>query len=64
MSRPQNTRNDVEIESGRLPTTLSIFDQPGHHFGREFTRWLTDEEFKSAHVHVLINCNEVKLYLE
>jgi len=64
MLRPQNTRNDVEIESDRLPSTLSIFDQLGRHSGREFTRWLTDEEFNSAHVHVLINCNEVKIYLE
>jgi len=26
--------------------------------------WLTDAEFKYAHVHVLINCTEVKPYLE
>ena len=43
---------------------LSVFDQPRHHFGREFTRWLNDEEMNSGHVHVLINCNEVKPCLE
>ncbi|WJX67427.1 hypothetical protein P8452_51893 [Trifolium repens] len=26
--------------------------------------WLLDEEWKSSHVHVLINCDEVKSYLE
>jgi len=43
---------------------LSVFDQPGRHSRREFTRWLSDEELNSSHVHVLINCNEVKPYLE
>ena len=63
MLGPQHSRNEVNIESERLPSILSVFDQPGHHSGREITRWLTDEELNSAHVHVLINCKEVKPYL-
>jgi len=64
MLRPQSSRNEVEIESERLPTTLEVFDQLGRHFGKESTHWLTDEELTSAHVHVLINCTEVQPYLE
>jgi len=45
-------------------STLSVFQQQGLHAGRESIHWLTDVEFKSAHVHVLINCTEVKYYLE
>jgi len=59
MLRPQHCRNEVDIESERLPSILSFFD-----YGREITCWLIDEELNSTHVHVLINCNEVKPYLE
>jgi len=31
MLRPQNSINEVEIESESLPSMLSVFDQPGHH---------------------------------
>ena len=64
MLRPQHSRNEVDIESERLPSILSVFDQPERHSGRKITRWLTDEELNSAHVHILINCNEVRPYLE
>ena len=64
MLRPQHCRNEVDIESERLPSILSVFDQPGCHSGSKITRWLTDEELSSAHVHIFINCNEVKPYLE
>ncbi|WVZ16156.1 hypothetical protein V8G54_009138 [Vigna mungo] len=33
-------------------TTLSAFDQGGHHSGRESTDWLSDEELRSADDHV------------
>ncbi|XP_022633646.1 uncharacterized protein LOC111241121 [Vigna radiata var. radiata] len=62
MLTPQTNRNEVDFEIER--TTLSVFDQGGRHSGRESTHWLSDEELISAHVHVLINCNEVQPYLE
>ncbi|XP_022633865.1 uncharacterized protein LOC111241216 [Vigna radiata var. radiata] len=62
MLTPQTNRNDVDIEIER--TTLLVFDQGGRHSGRESTHWPSDEELRSAHVHVLINCNEVQPYLE
>ncbi|WVZ21047.1 hypothetical protein V8G54_008369 [Vigna mungo] len=64
MLTPQSSRNEVDTETKSLPTTLSVFDQPGRHSGRESTHWLSDEELRSVHVHVLINCNEVQPYLE
>lgn len=59
---PTTRRNETENESGRLPGTLSIFCLPGRHSGKELTHYLTEAEWNSAHVHVLINCAEVKPY--
>ncbi|WVZ20245.1 hypothetical protein V8G54_007567 [Vigna mungo] len=64
MLTPQSSRNEVETEVERLPTTLSVFDEPGRHSGRESIHWLTNEELTSAHAHVLINCNEVQPYFD
>ncbi|XP_052728261.1 uncharacterized protein LOC128195210 [Vigna angularis] len=64
MLTPQSSRNEVDIQIESLTKTLSVFDQPSRHSGRESTHWLSDEELRSAHVHVLINCNEVEPYLE
>ncbi|XP_022632017.1 uncharacterized protein LOC111240728 isoform X2 [Vigna radiata var. radiata] len=64
MLTPKSTRNEVNTEIESLLTTLSVFHQPGRPSGRESTHWLRDEELRSAHVHVLINCDEVQPYLE
>jgi len=34
MLRPQNSRNEVKIESERLSSMLSVFDQHGRYSGR------------------------------
>ena len=61
---PRIRRNEVPTAE-RHPLALSVFCLPGRHAGGESTRWLsTDAEYNSAHVHVLINCAEVKPYLE
>jgi len=62
MLSPRNWRNEVECQKD--VSMLSVFQQQGPHSGRESIHWLTDVEFKFAHVHVLINCTEVKPYLE
>jgi ABC-type cobalamin transport system ATPase subunit len=54
-------------EAARLndvTTTLSISNQLGRPSGKPQTHWLSDAEKRSAHVHILINCNEVKPYIE
>jgi len=61
---PKNRRNETPWQSQTSESTLSVFKQVGRHAGKECTYWLTDAEFNSAHVHVLINCTEVKSYLE
>jgi len=60
----RNIRNQIAIETERHPPMLSMFDQQGHLSGNEFIHWLTDDEKDSVHVYVLINCAEVKPYLE
>lgn len=52
--------NDVVPSS-----SLSVCNNGGRPGGKPRKPvWLTDDEWKSARVHVLINCNEVKPYLE
>ena len=62
MLSSHNWRNEVECQKD--VSMLSVFEQQGRHAWRESIHWLTYAEFKSAHVHVLINCIEVKQYLE
>ncbi|KAK7256385.1 hypothetical protein RIF29_29828 [Crotalaria pallida] len=61
---PRNNRNEMESETDRHPPTLSIFNQPGRYSGKQSKHWLTEAEWNSAHVHILINCNELKPYHE
>ncbi|XP_058751501.1 uncharacterized protein LOC131624571 [Vicia villosa] len=44
--------------------TLSIFNKCGRPSGKLQDYWVLDKERESAHMHVLINCDEVKPYLE
>lgn len=60
----RNNRNEIEVEEERHALTLSVFSKPGRPSGKKSSQWLSDMEYKSAHVHVLINCTEVKPYLE
>ncbi|XP_004488903.1 uncharacterized protein [Cicer arietinum] len=43
-----------------VTTTLSISNQLGRPSGKAQTHWSSDAERRSAHLHILINCNEVK----
>ena len=61
---PCNVRNQIAIEAKRHPPMLSVFDKQGRSSGKELIHWLTNDEKDLAHVHVLINCVEVKPYLE
>ena len=57
---PSNIRNETYWQNETCDSTLSMFRQVGRHAGKELTYWLTNVEFNSAHVHVLINCAEDK----
>lgn len=56
-------KNEVHF-SERSQFTISVFGRPDLHFGKTSVPWLSEKEMKSAHVHVLIKCVEVKPYLE
>ena len=43
---------------------LSIFTHPGRPFGRHTTRMLSEREMNVTHQYVLLNCIEVKPYIE
>ncbi|XP_058750302.1 uncharacterized protein LOC131623315 isoform X2 [Vicia villosa] len=60
---PRITRNEVNVTE-RSQFTLSIFGLPGRSSGKTNVHWLAEKELQSAHVHVLINCVEVKPYIE
>ncbi|XP_052732654.1 uncharacterized protein LOC128196306 [Vigna angularis] len=64
MLSPTNVRNEMQLQVEPCQGKLSVFRQSSCHAGKEFTHWLTNAEFNSAHVHFLINCSEVKLYLD
>ena len=43
---------------------LSIFKHPGRAFGKEKFRYLNAEEYHAARTYILLNCEEVKPYIE
>jgi len=58
-------RNDPRQDSdNKVHNTLSVFNRCGRPSGSAKDHWFTDKEFRSAHVHILINCTEVKPILE
>lgn len=60
----RSQRNEGAKLNDVVTTTLSISNQLGRPSGKAQTHWLSDAERRSAHVHILINCNEVKPYIE
>ncbi|KAL3528982.1 hypothetical protein ACH5RR_008304, partial [Cinchona calisaya] len=62
-SRHRVQRNDDGVVNDERQSTLSIFNFPGRTAGKGTTRWLSDKELQAAHLHVLLNCVEVKEYL-
>ena len=59
--RTRVTWNDDGGESLSKPT-LSVFNQPGHAARRCKDRWLTGNEWKSTHLRILLNCDEMESF--
>jgi len=58
-------KNDPRRDSdNEVQCTLSILNKCGRPSGSSKDHWLTDKDYRSAHVHILINCNEVKPIFE
>nr|GMC69518.1 uncharacterized protein LOC109157962 [Ipomoea batatas] len=51
--------NDGGIDPN-LPITFSIFNRPGRLMSKRKTRYLSVEEYLTAHQYVLLNCEEVQ----
>jgi len=62
MLSSRSSRNEMGVETNQ--PSLSIFNQPTRPSGKPLIHWLTQREWDSVHVHVLINCKEVKPYLD
>ncbi|XP_004505399.1 uncharacterized protein [Cicer arietinum] len=59
-----NLSNNRHLECDDLQPSLSILLKRGRPSGKSRTHYLTDNEWKSDQVHVLINCDEIKPYLD
>jgi len=60
----KSQRNEAFGFNNGVTSTLSICNPLGRPSGQHQTHWLTEAEWSSAHVHILINCNEVKPYIK
>jgi len=56
-------RNKVSYKHGP-PTTFIVFQMKGTPFGKCHKSYLTQVEYNAAHLHILLNCNEVQSYLQ
>ncbi|CAL5187314.1 unnamed protein product [Lathyrus oleraceus] len=63
MLTPRTIKNVVNVNK-RSKFTLSVFGLRDYPSIKENVHWLTQKELQFMHVHVLINCVEVKPYLE
>ena len=68
-SHVQSMRNNVDRNDDggvgkTIRPTLSIFNHSGHSTGTCKSRYLNNRELSAADLHVLLNCEEVQLYIE
>ncbi|XP_043814764.1 uncharacterized protein LOC122724332 [Manihot esculenta] len=59
---PRNV--DISESTENYEGNLSIFMQSGRPIGKGTTRYLMEDEYKAAQVYILLNCPEVKPYIE
>ncbi|XP_050876180.1 uncharacterized protein LOC127079866 [Lathyrus oleraceus] len=59
-----NLSNKPHLDNDDILPTMSILQSGGRPSGKSRKYFLSDKEWKSSHVHVLINCDEVKPYLD
>ena len=61
--RNRRRRNEDGDEHNNHFPTLSVFKPQGATIGKERSRYLMDVEYIAAHLHMLLNCDEVKPYI-
>ena len=57
-------RNEDDVEDDTIQPILSIFNLPGHLSGSHKRRYLNDKEYDAARLCILLNCFEVRSYIE
>jgi hypothetical protein len=57
-------RNDDGGQDDIVQHTLSIFNHSGRFAGNRKSRYLDDRELDAAHLHILLNCEEVQPFIE
>ena len=62
--RTRNRRNEYDFHDEGFQPTLSIFEPQGRSIGKLDKRYLNEQEYKAAHLHILLNCVEVEPYIE
>ena len=62
--RTRHQCNEDENDEQQMQPTLSVFQAEGAPVGSRTQRYLTDEELHAAHLHILLNCNELQPYIE
>ena len=60
---PHNVKSHTR-EGNDFDGNLSIFSHPAQPFGRHTTRMLSEQLINVTHQYVLLNCIEVKPYIE
>ena len=61
---PQIGHNESMRQPELQMPTLSVFNRRGTPFGNRGKRYFTEPEYRAARLHILLNCDEVQLYLE
>jgi len=56
-------RNEVLFQNSLL-TTFTVFQMKGDPLGPCHKCYLTKVEYNAAHLHIVLNCNKVQLYLQ
>ncbi|PIN20222.1 hypothetical protein CDL12_07088 [Handroanthus impetiginosus] len=57
-------KHDDGCQDNSIPSMLSIFNQLGRVSRASATQWLSDKECKSTMLNVLLNCEEVKVFIK
>jgi len=58
--RNKVSRNDDGSENEEVDQTSTIFNNLGRYSGTSSCRYLNKKELEAAHLHVLLNCEEVQ----
>ena len=61
--RTRCRRNEGDDEHINHFLTLSVFAPQRTAIGKERSRYLTDAKYVAGHLHVLLNCDEIKPYI-